>query len=53
MHFHSTVFCDFGTQFSVLDATGETPLQGMIVSIVSGACSIAVTATLDANELRL
>lgn len=29
----STVFCDFGTQFTVLDANGETPTQGMIVSI--------------------
>jgi len=29
----STVFCDFGTQFPVIDTNGETPLQGMIVSI--------------------
>lgn len=40
---YSTVFCDFGTQFSIVDTTGETPLQGMIVSIVSARIYIAVT----------
>lgn len=33
-----SVFCDFGEQFPIIDTTGETPLQGMIVSIV---CSLS------------
>ena len=30
----STAFCDFGPQFPIVDTNGETPLAGMIVSIV-------------------
>lgn len=28
-----SAFCDFGTQFPVVDQTGETPLSGMVVEI--------------------
>jgi hypothetical protein len=31
--FSSSVFCDFGADFIVLDATGEQPVSGMVVSI--------------------
>ena len=29
----SSVFCDFGHAFPVIDTTGEAPLSGMIVSV--------------------
>ncbi|GAA5909138.1 E1 ubiquitin-activating protein UBA1 [Sporobolomyces salmoneus] len=31
-----SAFCDFGSQFPVVDQTGETPLSGMVVEIEEG-----------------
>jgi hypothetical protein len=44
----ASVFCDFGPQFPCIDATGEQPLQGMIVGIDQDENSKdAIVTTLD------
>ncbi|KAH9469643.1 hypothetical protein MJO28_004497 [Puccinia striiformis f. sp. tritici] len=38
-----SVFCDFGPEFVVLDATGEQPVSGMVVSIENSAEGLVTT----------
>jgi ubiquitin-activating enzyme E1 len=40
----SRIFCDFGSKFTVTDATGEEPLSGMIASI-SAVCTTSLTCS--------
>lgn len=39
----ASAFCDFGAQFPVIDATGETPLTGMVVGIETDSEEALVT----------
>ncbi|PLW21703.1 hypothetical protein PCANC_03221 [Puccinia coronata f. sp. avenae] len=43
-----SVFCDFGADFIVLDATGEQPVSGMVVSIENS--SEGLVTTLDESR---